>query len=161
METQNLVTYFNNKIGNNCFCCLELGSEGLKTSEEGSIDTSLPLKNRSSEGDKDKFRSARSLLEPKESVKLNSLSSSLSSSSSSSLLSFSQVAPSCSLLWVSLSPPSALSSSSGTPNSKSKKPRRFACLFFKKKKNPKGYFSNLSSPKQRSFDFTIHFDGNN
>ncbi|KAE8124094.1 hypothetical protein FH972_019004 [Carpinus fangiana] len=49
METRNLVADFNNETGNNCDCCLELGSEGLKTSEEGSISTSLPLKNRNSE----------------------------------------------------------------------------------------------------------------
>jgi hypothetical protein len=33
--------------------------------------------------------------------------------------------------------------------------------FIPKKKKSKGYFSNLSSLKRSSFDFSIHFDGNN
>ncbi|KAE8126062.1 hypothetical protein FH972_020812 [Carpinus fangiana] len=56
METRNLVADFNNETGNNCGCCLELGSEGLKTSEEGSIGTSLPLKNRDDCGGTDSSR---------------------------------------------------------------------------------------------------------
>jgi hypothetical protein len=34
----------------------------------------------------------------------------------------------------------------------------FICFFFS---SPGGYFRNLQSPKQRSFDFSIRFDDNN